>query len=97
MKIGDKVFTIFNEVGIINVIKHDSYDEMNIGVLFNGHSEVLWMKESDLELINEFKTEFDVVNKYEICPFCQEKSLQTTSNNEKFCCNPDCNREENEN
>jgi hypothetical protein len=31
-----------------------------------------------------------MLKKYEVCPGCNQSSLNTTDEGIKFCCNPDC-------
>jgi hypothetical protein len=48
IKLNDKVIDIYDDMGIVVEIKYNSQDPFNIGVLFNGKTEITWMNESDL-------------------------------------------------
>jgi hypothetical protein len=48
IKLNDKVIDIYDDMGLVVEIKYNSQDPFNIGVLFNGKTEITWMNESDL-------------------------------------------------
>jgi hypothetical protein len=93
MRLNDKVIDIYDDIGLVVEIKYNSQDPFNIGVLFNGKTEITWMCESDLaklevRAVDKMKISQEEFNEImaEATKIAKEKQMIDVENIAHFVC-----------